>query len=218
MSHASPDHPSKRERIKSMTAQLKSSPSRLLARFDPSHRRDQMMDANDSDVAGITDNKAFNTGLVFKEEHPTDEPVHKSKNLLQKGLHFVAHPQQAAKQTAADQVPDDPPFLSKEANSEFLQAHDELGQALEAQAKAKEEGTSNEFLDQDVEDGEDKVAYLEEEREDMKTAWITTRHVRRVRVVPQNYLEWPTLGECQEIGQDGIFRTRYDVYGLKVSS
>jgi len=176
-----------------------------------------MMDANDSDVPGITDNKAFNTGLVFEEEHPMDDMGQKSKNFLQKGLHFIAHPQQATKQTAADQIPDDPPFLTTEANSEFLRANDELDHVLEVQEQARVEGTSNEYLDQEVEEIEDKVAYLEEEREDMKTAWITSRHVRRVRVVPQDYLEWPSLGDCQEIGENGILVTRWDVYGLKVS-
>lgn len=207
---------SKRSRFKSMAAQITSSPARLRARFDPTHRYDQTMDADSTSVEGLTDNKAFNIGLVFKAEHPTDDLGEKSKSFLQKGLHAIAHPQQAAKQQAANQVPDDPPFLSKEANADFLEANDELDRAVGVRKAALADGLYNDEMDQDVEEYEERVEYLRNEREAMKTAWITSRHVRRVRVVPHDYIPWPSLGDCQEIGQDGMLHTRYDEYGLKV--
>lgn len=208
---------SKRARFKSMAAQIKSSPARLRARFDPTHKYDEEMDADEASVDGITDSKAFNVGLVFKTDHPTDDIALKSKTFMQKAAHAVVHPQQAMKQHAAAQVPDDPPFLSTDANAEFLEAHDELDRLNGLPDEGVELNMTQEEHEQVVEEQEELVDRLESEREEMKTAWITSKHVRRVRVVPRDHIPWPVLGDCQEIGKDGRLLTRWDEYGLKVS-
>lgn len=101
------------------------------------------------------------------------------------------------------------PFLSKDADLEFLEAHDELDRAQSS--RASRQATSDDD-DQDplVEGHRRKVEKLKAQRESLRVAWTTTRFVTRVRVVPKRHFDYPQRQAFVKNAEEKRTWARYD--------
>ncbi|ESZ90497.1 hypothetical protein SBOR_9127 [Sclerotinia borealis F-4128] len=95
-------------------------------------------------------------------------------------IHPVASAQSRATRETAGELAKSRPYLSNQANLDFLEAHDDLQQARDAQNTSKI--TTQENQD-NIDHCEEKVQAIERKREEMRVAWVTDRHVQRVRAV-----------------------------------
>ncbi|KAH0366454.1 hypothetical protein KCU65_g5354, partial [Aureobasidium melanogenum] len=99
---------------------------------------------------------------------------------------IIVHPQDAAKKLAASKAAiKDRPYLSEEADKEFLDAHDSLSRAKSSASR------SNGSADQEaVNDQRERVKKIESLRQSRKVAWTSSRHFRRAIVFPRR--EFPS--------------------------
>ncbi len=191
------DTPSKRHRIKSLGHHMKSVPKRLLMRLDVSERFDEQMEDDGTEIEGVTDNPAFNIGKVFKKQrHGTKL---KTTDVLHKAARLIVHPKQTAKsETALHMAPGEDPYLEEHADAELLEAHDDL-----EKAKLNMDGTSGD--ESDCHDEIKRIEELEKERSRKRAAWMTSKHVKVVRVVPPFLIGYPTKEKFRELDAQGTF-------------
>ncbi|TVY39143.1 hypothetical protein LOCC1_G007326 [Lachnellula occidentalis] len=138
-------------------------------------------------VEELNDSPAFNTSkLLNKSRIGSSGFPDKIIGLLQSTANAVLDPKEAIKSRAtrktAGKLAESHPYLSRQADLDFLEAHDNLARAQNTQnSNFDEAGTAQ--RDEDIDDCEEHVRALENKRHDMRVAWITARHVQRVRVV-----------------------------------
>ncbi|KAH0070022.1 hypothetical protein KCU82_g17308, partial [Aureobasidium melanogenum] len=103
------------------------------------------------------------------------------------GVKIIVHPQDAAKKLAASKAAiKDRPYLSEEADKEFLDAHDSLSKAKTSASR------SNGSADQEaVDDQRERVERIEGLRQSRKVAWTSSRHFRRAIVFPKREFSPP---------------------------
>ncbi|KAG9966189.1 hypothetical protein KCU61_g959, partial [Aureobasidium melanogenum] len=103
------------------------------------------------------------------------------------GVKIIVHPQDAAKKLAASKAAiKDRPYLSEEADKEFLDAHDSLSKAKTSASR------SNASADQEaVDDQRERVEKIEGLRQSRKVAWTSSRHFRRAIVFPKREFSPP---------------------------
>lgn len=189
------DHetPTKRSRIRALGHKIKSVPHRVLMRADIVGQAQPEMDAESKDIPGVTDNPAFNVGLLQPQpQHGTVVSIGaKATEIFGDAKQFIQHPIHKAKREAADQVTAaENPYLSQDADKELIEAYDELDQAKELdQARGKAEGLHSDPIEPESDDGwevlekKQKIHDLQTDRETRKSAWATAKHVRRVKAV-----------------------------------
>lgn len=86
---------------------------------------------------------------------------------------------QATKKTAGT-LAKSRPYLSRKADLDFLEAHDDLVRAEDS--RGEEDGEEH-GKRSDINQCEEHFEELEKRRQSMRVAWMTARHVQRVRVV-----------------------------------
>lgn len=188
---------SKRQRLKNLGSTIKDAPKRTLLRMDILSNKDDQMDADGADIEGITDNPAFNTGKVFRKERegPTGKAA-RAVDSVKSATRAVTHPRQHGKEKAARRMqPSQHPFLTAEADRELLQAHDDISIS---QDSSQETGGADDTLAQ-----RDRLAAVEKERNAMRNAWITSRHVKRARAVTTGQMQRPRLADYRTLDGDG---------------
>ena len=119
------------------------------------------------------------------------------RETLRTVIHKAAHPIDAIKSTATKQTANmlsrvQHPAISHRAELEFLQSHCDL----------PFRGSAS-FPDPNTLEYKDAATKLELYRESTRVAWITSEHVRRVRVAPNGYMEFPHSSSFKEFGEDG---------------
>lgn len=104
-------------------------------------------------------------------------------SVLQGTAHAVASPKTAIKQRAtrktASSLAKSRPYLSRKADLDFLEAHDDLMRVKDSEGdedKSEKSEKEGHIIDCNV-----QLENMERTREEMRVAWMTTRHVRRVR-------------------------------------
>ena len=143
-------------------------------------------------LENMENNSAFNSSILIKKRRfRPGKTADKTLGAIQSIGNAVVHPIKSAKSTAtrttAGQLSKaERPFLSQKADIEFLQAHDNLKRA-ESTSSSKQGTSDEESL---IGGHRDKIRELEEHRESLRAAWTTTRHVRRVRVVPKRHFNF----------------------------
>ncbi|RAL62368.1 hypothetical protein DID88_004934 [Monilinia fructigena] len=112
--------------------------------------------------------------------------IERTKTILQGTAGAITHPIASLKSKAtrktAGKLAKSRPYLSNQADFDFLEAYDGLHQARDAQNTSDDEDAIEENLN-DIDHYEKKVHTIERSREEMRVAWVTDRHVHRVRVV-----------------------------------
>ncbi|CZR69087.1 uncharacterized protein PAC_18988 [Phialocephala subalpina] len=74
------------------------------------------------------------------------------------------------------------PYLSRKADLDFLEAHDDLQRAEDGKNASDDEETAARKRE-GVDKCEEQMEQMERSRQNMRVAWVTARHVQRVRVV-----------------------------------
>ncbi|KAJ9265485.1 hypothetical protein DTO212C5_6678 [Paecilomyces variotii] len=167
-------------------------------------------------------------------------------NSAKRKVAAIAHPKRAAKQrfqskTAVKLSKATRPYISKESDREYLEAHDELFKAEADRKQGKEErerrrsGGSWVSLNQDecrkseidgtetgsVREGNActiqrrKLEKLEAHRESLAIAWITGRHIKRVRVAPTHVVGYPRWDDEEFLEKDeagNVVRFKWERY------
>jgi len=101
------------------------------------------------------------------------------------------------------------PFLSKDADLEFLEAHDELDRAESSRA-SRQVASDDDDQDSLVEGHRHRVEQLKAQRESLRVAWTTTRFVTRVRVVPKRHFDYPKRQAFVKAVEERRTWARYD--------
>lgn len=100
------------------------------------------------------------------------------------------------------------PYLGPESDLEFLQAHDNLKHA--ESSRSSEQGTSDDESNAAVRSHKERFHEIEAHRESLCAAWTTSRHVRRVRVVPKRHIGRPQNEDFARRDEHGKL-VRYDL-------
>lgn len=165
------------------------------------NRRSSLEGANSEGIGIIKNDPAFNTGLLEKQEQQhttTHEPAKKTLKNLQSAATAVIHPiesikKKATKITAGKLSNSERPYLSRNADLDFLNAHKELDQAYSLLSSQHKNPEHEE--DETTHDCRSKVVGMEAQRESLRVAWITSKHISRVRVVPKRHIKYPNTAE-----------------------
>lgn len=199
---------SKRKRLSNLKSITKAKTKQLLT-LDAAATDDDSDSEIDGPLENIEHDPAFHPSTLGKKES-----FHAGKTLgnLRSIGKVVIHPVEATKRkatktTAGQLSKADRPYISKEADEYYLQAHDNLKRAESSASSRK--GTTDEEHDSVIGDHRDNVQKIEAHRESLKAAWTTSRHVRRVRVVPKRHIAFPKNDYFVERDNDGNC-VRYD--------
>lgn len=155
-------------------------------RLSPEEIEAEDDDGYENPYAEMEDDPAFDPAQLVGQQRLTFEgTADKTVSGIVTGVKAVLHPQNAVKGKAASKVAvQDRPYLSEKADLEFLQAHDNLN-------KAESDDNNGPGCGDRVEQERERVRTLERLRESRKVAWTTSRHVKRVLVVPKRNLPPP---------------------------
>lgn len=203
---------SKRKRLSILKSKTKAKTKRLL-KVDSAAVDDETEPEEDGAFENMEHDPAFNTSaLVKKRRFRAGKMTDKTLNNIKSMGKAVVHPvdsikSKATRTTAGHLSKADRPFISQKADMEYLEAHDNLKQA--ESTSSSRQGTSDEDQDYVVGGHREKIRDMEAHRESLRVAWITSRHVRRVRVVPKRHLNVPDNEYFVERDKDGEF-LRYD--------
>jgi hypothetical protein len=137
----------------------------------------------------LNESPAFNSSRFLNKARsgPSGIPD-KAIAFAQGTAEVLLHPKTAAKRhatrNAAGELAKSRPYLSRKADLDFLEAHDELKRAKGADSR--DGGGYEEDLEKrrrDINHCEDHIQEMERRRQSMRVAWVTARHVQRVRAV-----------------------------------
>lgn len=145
----------------------------------------------------IEHDPAFNTRMLDQQESVDAKvSITKVRETFRSIATAVVHPidsvkSKATKTTAGKLSNTQRPYLSQEADLEFLNAHHDLYRTYSSRSLRR--GTSNGEEDSLTNDRKGKVEEMEAHRESLRVAWITSRHVSRVRVVAKRQIKFPSI-------------------------
>lgn len=100
------------------------------------------------------------------------------------------------------------PYLSKDADLEFLEAHNRLDRV--ESSRSSRQTTSDDDRDSLIEGHKLKIEELKAHRESLHVAWTTTRFVTRARVVPKRHLDFPDRSVFVKNTKEKRSWARYD--------
>ena len=205
--------PTTRKWLSNLTRGTKEKTKKLF-KLDGAVGDEQSEDMEESPLNDTENDPALQSSqLIKKKRSQPGKTVDKTRGAIQTMRNAVVHPVKSAKSTAtrttAGQLSKvERPFLSQEADIEFLRAHDNLKRAESSRSSSKQD-LSDEDQESLIDSHRDQIREMEEHRESLRVAWTTTRYVRRVRVVPKRHINFPD-NECfVERDECGDF-VRYD--------
>ena len=197
--------PSKRKRLSGLTSRTKAKTKKIL-RIKSTNDGDSESE-EDGPLGTLEHNPAFNPSVLQKRRHfRPGKTAGKAIGAIQTIGNAVVHPKhaitQGATRTAAGQLSKaERPYLSQKSNLELLQAHDDLQQA--ESTSSSRQVTSDEEQDTLVASRRERIKEMEAHRESLQAAWTTSRHVRRVRVVPKRHIKFPDKEYFVERDENG---------------
>ena len=183
----------KRKRLSGLTSRTKAKTKKILKMKGTTD--DQSDSEEEGPLSILEHNPAFNSSDLRKRRRfRPGKTAEKALGTMHTVGRVFVHPKDTIKKgatrtTAGQLSKAERPYLSQKANLDFLQAHDDLKQA-ESTSSSKQ-ATSDEERDDSIVSQRDKLKEMEEHRESLRVAWITSRHVRRVRVVPKRHIDFP---------------------------
>ena len=186
--------PSKQSRFARLRRKTKAKTKRIFKSKDTSED-EESEDEQESVINGLKHDPAFSSGQRVKGKRFSASGVaDKTLGTLQTVGKSIVHPKdaiksKATKTTAGQLSKAERPFLSQQSDLEYLQAHDNLKRAESTGSSMQ--GTSDEDYAAIIDGHRSKVNELEAHRESLQAAWTTSRHVRRVRVVPKRHIHFP---------------------------
>ncbi|TVY81863.1 hypothetical protein LSUE1_G007993 [Lachnellula suecica] len=186
---SSPDIVSNRHALQRVKDKAKAKTKRLL-HIDSSDDEDEDEEktAYEATVEELNDSPAFNTSKLLNTSRigPAGLPD-KAIALLQSTAHAIIDPKAAIKSRAtrktAGKLAKSRPYLSRQADLDFLEAHDDFVRAKEDMTNGNDDDETAAQKDGDIDHCAQHIQDLEDKRQSLRVAWVTARHVQRVRVV-----------------------------------
>jgi hypothetical protein len=188
----------------------------LGASGSPPHtdEEDSADDSEDAALQIVSRDPAFHPTDVKRRLDATHEqhkgPVHRTKAALGAAADAVTHPRQTAKskakRKAAGKISSNAqvPAAAHKADVAFLEYERELSKSKSGSSMVSDSDDS-----EDDESREQKSKKLEQQRDSMRAAWITTR-TKRVRVVPKKHLTWPKKSAYEKLDMaTGVVKTQW---------
>ena len=203
--------PSKRSRLSGLATIAKAKTKKILQIHGATS--DQGASEGEGPLSALEHNPAFNCSDLQKRRcFRPGKTAEKTLGTVQTMGRVFVHPKDTIKRgatrtTAGQLSKAERPYLSQKANLEFLQAHDDLKQA--ESIGSSRQVTSDDEEDDYIDKQQDKVREMEAHRESLRVAWTTSRHVRRVRVVPKRHVNVPENEYFVERNEGGEL-VRYD--------
>lgn len=170
----------------------------------------------DSVVEEIHQSPAFDAAKVLNTSSlGNGSRIKRTKNILQGTADAIVHPVASIKSKAtkktAGKLAKSRPYLSNQAKFDFLEAHDALQQAKDDQHSSDDGGVNEGNLDK-IDYYENKVHTLERDREEIRVAWVTNRHVHRVRVVDTTPAPFPSDQYFEALDDHGYAEFKWEKY------
>lgn len=137
-------------------------------------------------VEELENSPAFNSSKFLKSARNGSSSIpDKTSSLLQETAKIIKNPKDAithrATRKAAGKLAKSRPMVSRKADLDFLEAHDEMERA---RARLNQEDSEAAFQDREnIEVCAQRIQEMEESRKKTKVAWVTSRHIHRARVV-----------------------------------
>lgn len=193
---------SKREKLRNFRDKAKSKTKSLLNVEEPA-TVDKKTTLHDQQVIGeLDESPAFNP-IKFLDGRPVGavDTASTTIEFLQASLKIFINPKKSLKsiatKSAASKIANSRPRIPRDADLDFLEAHENLKQAKISQ-EASDNGSSAIGRSNNVDSCHDKVQQLDMWRQSMRVAWITSRHVQRVRVVDRQPRIFPDQSYFEE--------------------
>lgn len=143
--------------------------------------------SDDDDEGDIFSDAAFDPARVLDHSSPkrnrrsTREAIRED---LKSAKYLAVHPQRVMRSKAthvvAGKIGKRQSFLTAAHDEELLAAHDALSQALSANVS---DASDYENAISEIDEAQNRVEKVEQQRASLQTAWILGRHVSRVKVV-----------------------------------
>lgn len=162
----------------------------------------------DAALAEIDDSPAFNPSnfLNRKRIGPAGYPD-KVIAVLQGAAETILHPKTTIKEkatkTTASKLAKSGPYLSRQADLDFLEAYDDLQRVRENRNGSDDEETAAR-KDGDINNATERIEDMEQRRQSMRVAWVTVSHVQRVRVVDDKAPSFPNDAFFEEVDDCGF--------------
>jgi hypothetical protein len=171
---------STKERVKSLGRETKAKTKNLL------HLNKNTLSPEEEATAGLEDDpyEDFRQDPAFDPSQLVTAKPKLSTRIaggISNGVKIVVNPRDAAKKFAASKAAiKDRPYLSEEADKEFLDAQDSLSRAKTSALHSNDSGDH-----EAVDDQRERVKRIEDLRKSRKVAWTSSRHFRRALVFPK---------------------------------
>ena len=224
-SDEAPPQPSSKQRARSIGQAAKAKAKKVLRfsfskdlknsekRVDTEEEEEYEGPDEDDILKDVKRNPAFSPKqLIRKEGFSVSGTIDATFGTTKGTLNTIAHPRRALKAKAAKKLATpEHPYLSPEADLQLLDVHDEMVKMQSSRTASSNETSS--VYESERERLEEKINDLESDREKARVAWITSRHIFRVRVVPKQHFNFPTTLEYYERHEDGTCgKFRYERY------
>ena len=179
-----PPSPVSKNKLRTLKDATKSKSKKVL-NIDSSNEQDEVRHA--SAMQKINEDPAFNSAKFLNRARigPSGYPD-RAIGALQTTGEILINPKAAitrrAQKKAAAKLARSRPYLSRQADLDFLEAHDDMRRAESSVGSSDDEDTIGQKRDK-VGRAQKHIDDLERRRQSMRVAWMTTRHVQRIRVV-----------------------------------
>ena len=179
--------PSKRQKLRGLKVKAVSKTKRALHIDSSDGEDDSEQSAFEAAMEEINDSPAFNSSkFLNKSQVKTTGKLNKVVAALQGTAETIRSPIATTKARAtrktAGKIVQNRPYLSRKADLDFLEAFDDLERVQSSRSGSDDEDATAEKNDS-IARQEDKLREMEKKRQSMRVAWVTSRHVQRVRVV-----------------------------------
>lgn len=143
--------------------------------------------SQEAEVDELNESPAFNPTKFLNRQRVGQAGLPaKVVSAVQSTIEAVLNPKKAIKSAAtkktAGTLAKSRPYLSRKADLDFLEAHDDLERVEGSRVNADGKGEVVE-KNGNIDECEEHIEELERARLEMRVAWMTARHVQRVRVV-----------------------------------
>lgn len=202
-------NPTKKARLRSLKDKAKEKTKRLLSIDDA-----QIQDGEVDIAENIKSDPAFNPGFLRDKQQKKEREGGASPAAnLSAVVTSIVSPKDAIKgkatrTTAGKLSKVQRPYLSKDADLEFLEAHNQLDRA--ESSRSSMQATTDDDNNSLVEGHKGRIDEMKAHRESLRVAWTTTRFVTRVRVVPKRHLDFPARKVFVKNAQEQSAWARYD--------
>jgi hypothetical protein len=179
------DATSKRQKLAEIKVKAKDKTKRVLHINSSEEHRERPF--HETEVDELNESPAFNPTKFLNRQRVEQAGLHaKVVSAVQSTIEAVLNPKKAIKSAAtkktAGTLAKSRPYLSRKADLDFLEAYDDLERTGGSSNNAVGKGEATE-KDGNIDQCEKHIEELERARLGMRVAWMTARHVQRVRVV-----------------------------------